>query len=99
MTEKQLLKNFIGSVERIAFSMKAPNEHTPQFVSLCQEARTILLADDASGVIRQSLLRELRDYFAQDFAYGKSWGFTEEYKQGVIVPALNDAITKEQEKP
>lgn len=55
MTDKKLLENFIGSVERIAFSMAPPNEYTPRFVGLCQEARTVLLSDDALGGMTDKL--------------------------------------------
>jgi hypothetical protein len=35
-------KAFIDAVERLAFSMPAPNSYTPQFMLLCVEARRLL---------------------------------------------------------
>ena len=38
----ELLRKLTNRVERLAFDMPAPNEYTPQFVQLCQEARAFL---------------------------------------------------------
>jgi len=43
-------KAWIDAVEKLAFSMPAPNVYTPQFVQLCVEARSALLQSEISPI-------------------------------------------------
>jgi hypothetical protein len=51
--EREIVSKFIDAIEKLAFSMPAPNAYTPQFVMLCIEARRRLassLPSDGEGV-------------------------------------------------
>ena len=56
------IKDFIDAVERMAFEIPPPNQHTPRLVQLCQAARSALVHAPEARAIEPWMLDRVIDH-------------------------------------